>query len=173
VYHVETWKMTFEASRHRRQARDRFLDRRRAKAEAAAGQQQGAGLPTTKQQALLPLPFLGANPAPPPASSSSGESGHRRVHFAADGSPEAAAAAAVADVDGGGVGSSSGGAGGSAAAGGSRGLSRMESLRIDAEYDAWVVYVIDRCCLCALFFSYNLAVLLIYVLQSGYVDLFG
>ena len=171
---METWKATSEASRHRRQARDRFLARRRAKAEAAAGQQQEAGLPTTKQ-VLLPLPFLGANPAPPPASSSSGS---RRVHFAADGSPEASAAAAVAEVDGGGAGSGisgTGGAGGSgaAAAGGSRTLSRMESLRIDAEYDAWVAYVIDRCCLWALFFSYNLAVLLIYVLQSGYVDLFG
>ena len=164
---METWKETSEAARHRRQARDRYLARRRALKEAAAAQRQGS-LPTTKQPAAGAAPAVSA---PPPASS-----GHQRVHFSnADGSAgAAAAAAAVSEVDGGGVGSGNSGSGGSgAAAGGSRKLTRMESLREDAEYDAWVAYVLDRCCLGLLFFCYNLAVVLIYVFQSGYVDLFG
>jgi hypothetical protein len=138
------------AAAARRRARDRYHAHQAAKAEAAAAaaeavaevEQEQAGQQTAQPAGILSTKL------------SHRSAKHAAVHFEEP--------------------AGSGGAGNGARPDllTMRRLTRSESLRIDEDYDAFLAYWVDNLVLGVLFFGYTLTVILIFVCQSGYIDLF-
>lgn len=51
------------------------------------------------------------------------------------------------------------------------GLLRVQSLSADEAFDDYLAWVVDKSCLAVLFVGFVLATVLIFALQSGYVEL--
>lgn len=164
VHSLATWRDATHAAAVRRAARERCLARKAAAAAAAAAD---AASSSASLDASLPIK---APPSPASTAASSTRDASRAAAAAA------AAEAAVTAVDCGprspAPGQPGGRGGGPGGGGCRRGLRRLASLSDDAEYDAWVAYQVDRAAAAALLLSYALAVVLIFALQNGYVQIF-
>ena len=167
VHSLATWRASTQAAAARRAARDRCLARMAAEAAAAAAD-AGASSRGSGQDPTLPSKM------PPSPASTAGLGSHAASSAAAI----AAAEAAVAAADCGATCHDSAQpatplAGGPSGCGsGRRRLRRLESLSVDAAYDDWVAFQVDRAAAAALLLCYVLAVVLIFALQSGYVRIF-
>ena len=161
VFRIATWKQSCNAAAARCAARDRY--RAAAAAAAAATAAVEASSRCSGRSSLDD-----SLPTKAPPSPSTPSTGGRGAMSAA---AEAAAAAAVAQVDADLAAAAGHGGGGGSGSGARRRpqLRRLESLSVDADYDAFVAYRVDCIALVVLWLAYVLCVVLIFALQSGFI----
>lgn len=173
---METWKANADKAARRRRARDRFLAARKA-AKAANAPPSANNSLRRRCARWLPchscLPCLPTRqPAPQQQSVPPESDGHA--------SPDGEQSKEAASGGGGGSLLRFGGSGecdsakqGKGTLSAARRLVRMDTLTVDADFDEYCAWLIDRVALCVLFVGYITAAVLIFVLSSGYIDLFS
>lgn len=180
VYNVETWKVNAERAARRRRARDRFLAARKAAKAAHARPTDRTSLrhrcarwlPWCHCLPCLPTrqPAPGQQQAKEPAGEQPGgqaaADGERSMGAGSAGGGSSLSRSAASDKGGSGKRGAGPGLSG-------RRLARMDTLGEDSDFDEYCAWLIDRVSFCVLFVGYVLTVVLIFVLSSGYIDLFA